>query len=58
MRLYQDGITRVTVNQKIISELKKAGYAEVKEPVEIPAHEPELDPELEPEKAPVKKVGK
>ena len=31
MKLYKDGITRNTENQNIISDLKKAGYVEVRE---------------------------
>lgn len=58
MKLFLDGITRNTENPNIISALKKAGYAEVKEPVETPAHKSKPEPELEPEEAPVKKVGK
>ena len=33
MKLYLDGITRNTESPKIIAELKKAGYVEVKEAV-------------------------
>ena len=34
MKLYMDGITRNTVNPKVIADLKKAGYVEVADPVE------------------------
>jgi len=36
MKLYKDGIFRNTVSPTLIAELKRAGYVEVKEPVEMP----------------------
>jgi hypothetical protein len=49
MKLYMNGICRNTESQVLIGELKRAGYVEIKEPVEIPA--PEVEQELPPEKA-------
>lgn len=56
MKLYKDGIFRNTVSPTLIAELKRAGYAEVKEPVEMPAQDKPVDEK--PTKPAGKKEGK